>query len=49
MEDKFDDNGVLIYEPSPLDKVWLSEPKQRDRKDTLQRQRRIAQRREELK
>ena len=26
VEEEFDNDGVLIYEPPPLDEVWLSEP-----------------------
>ena len=33
----------------PLDKVWLSDPKQCDHKNALQRQWRVTQRREEIK
>ena len=32
VEEEFDDDGVLIYEPPPLDKVWLTEPERRDRR-----------------
>ena len=49
VEEEFDNDGVLIYEPPPLDEVWLSKPERRDQKDALQRQRRITQRREELR
>ena len=49
VKEEFDDDGVLIYEPPPLDEVWLSEPEQRDRKDALQRHRRVTQRREKLR
>ena len=49
VEEEYDDDGVLIYEPPPLDEVWLSEPERRDRQDALRRQRRITRRREELK
>jgi hypothetical protein len=31
-DDEFDADGVLVYQPPPLDKVWLTEPEQRDRK-----------------
>ena len=40
VEEEYDDDGVLIYEPPPLDEVWLSEPERRDRQDALRRQRR---------
>ena len=49
VEEEYDNDGVLIYEPSPLDEVWLSEPERRDRQDALRRQCRITKRREELK
>ena len=49
VEEEFDDYGVFIYEPPPLDGVWLSEPERRDQKDALRRQRRITQWREELR
>ena len=26
VEEEFDNNGVLIHEPPPLDNVWLPEP-----------------------
>ena len=31
-EEEYDENGLLIYKPPPLDEVWLSEPERRDRK-----------------
>ena len=39
-EEEYDENGLLIYKPPPLDEVWLSEPERRDRKSELQKQRR---------
>ena len=38
--DEFDKDGMLVYEPPPLDEVWLDEPARRDRKNRLDRQRR---------
>ena len=49
VEEEYDDNGVLIYEPPPLDKIWFSEPERCDHQDSLRRQRRITRQREELK
>ena len=37
VEEEYDRNGVLVYEPPPLDEVWLSEPERRDRQDALER------------
>jgi hypothetical protein len=45
VEPEYNEDGVLVYEPPPLDKVWLSEPEQRERKERLRRQR---ERNEEL-
>ena len=39
VEQEFDENGNLIYQPPPLDEVWLSEPERRERKDRLRKQR----------
>ena len=39
VEQEFDENGNLIYQPPPLDEVWLSEPERRERKDRLRQQR----------
>ena len=30
VEEEYDRDGILIYEPPPLDEVWLSEPERRD-------------------
>ena len=49
VEEEYDSDGVLIYEPPPLDEVWLSEPERRDCQDALWRQRQITRRREELR
>ena len=35
VEEEFDEDGNLIYEPLPLDKVWLSEPERREKKGRL--------------
>ena len=48
IEEEYGSDGVLIYEPPPLDEVWLSEPEHRDRQNALRRQRQITRRREEL-
>ncbi|KAL7524301.1 hypothetical protein ACHAWF_002295, partial [Thalassiosira exigua] len=45
VEPEYDDDGVLVYEPPPLDKVWESEPDQRRQKERLRRQ---CERNEEL-
>ena len=48
-EEEFDDDGLLIYKPPPLDEVWLSEPERRERRRDLEEQRRRADaRRKEL-
>ena len=44
VEEEFDERGVIVCEPPPLDEVWLSEPEQRNREIALDRQRRIAER-----
>ncbi|KAL7465925.1 hypothetical protein ACHAXS_006230 [Conticribra weissflogii] len=44
-EDEYDSDGVLVYQPPPLDEVWLSEPELRERKVRLRRQR---QRRDDI-
>jgi len=30
VEEEYDRDGILVYEPPPLDEVWLSEPERRD-------------------
>jgi hypothetical protein len=30
VEEEYDEDGLLIYRPPPLDKVWLSEPERQD-------------------
>ena len=45
VEEEYDDDGMLIYRPPPLDEVWLSEPERRERRDEIDRQRVRAERR----
>ena len=47
-EEEYDEDGVLIYRPPPLDEVWLSEGERRQRRVELekQRDRNIARERE---
>ena len=35
VEEEYDQDGVLVYDPPPLDEVWLSGPEKRDRLDSL--------------
>ena len=44
VEDEYDDDGMLVYPPPPLDKVWLSEPDRRDRQKQLDEQQERASR-----
>ena len=44
IEEEYDKHGVLVYEPPPLDDVWLSQPEKRDKLKALDRQRRINKR-----
>jgi hypothetical protein len=37
--EEYDEDGMLVYTPPPLDEVWLSEPKQRERRQELEKQR----------
>ena len=46
VEEEYDRDGILVYEPPPLDEVWLSEPERRDRRDALEKQRRRTECRE---
>jgi len=39
VEKEHEQDGVLIYEPPPLDEMWLSEPEKRDRLNSLLRDR----------
>ena len=45
VEEEFDDDGILIYTPPPLDEVWLSEPERRERRKVLEQQRVRGERR----
>lgn len=47
VEEEYDEDGVLIYKPPPLDEVWLSEPERRERKNELEKQRRRARHRQQ--
>ena len=38
VEDEYDEDGILIYRPPPLDEVWLSEPERRTRRKALEEQ-----------
>jgi hypothetical protein len=38
-EEEFDEDGILVYRPPPLDEVWLSEPERRERRKSLDSQR----------
>jgi hypothetical protein len=44
VEEEYDEDGLLIYRPPPLDEVWLSEPERRDRRRKLTEQRDRASR-----
>ena len=48
VEEEYDQDGVLVYEPPPLDEVWLSEPEKQDCLGSLARQRRLTERRQKL-
>eukprot|EP00956_Cyclotella_meneghiniana_P021235 scaffold38333_cov66-Cyclotella_meneghiniana.AAC.1 len=37
--EEYDDDGILIYSPPPLDEVWLSKPERRERRHELEKQR----------
>ena len=39
VEPEYDDDGNLVYNPPPLDEVWLTEPERRERKERLRAQR----------
>jgi transposase InsO family protein len=39
VEDEYDEDGMLVYRPPPLDEVWLSEPERRERRKFLEEQR----------
>ena len=38
--EEYDTDGLLIYQPPPLDEVWLSEPERRERKKRFREQQR---------
>jgi hypothetical protein len=38
-KEEYDGNGNLLYQPPPLDEVWLSEPERQDRREALEKQR----------
>ena len=38
-EEEYDNDGMLVYQPPPLDKVWLDEPERREREHRLRKQR----------
>jgi len=38
-EEEYDDDGLLVYMPPPLDEVWLSEGDRRQRRTQLDKQR----------
>jgi hypothetical protein len=44
VEEEYDDDGILVYKPPPLDEVWLSEPERRERRYELDKQRERAAR-----
>ena len=48
IEEEYNQDEVLVYEPSPLDEVWLSEPEKQDCSDSLARQQRLTERRQKL-
>ena len=47
-EEEYDEDGMLVYQPPPLDKVWLTEPERRDRENRLRNQRSRQRRREKM-
>ena len=34
-EEEYDDDGMLIYQPPPLNEVWLDEPERREKEHRL--------------
>ena len=46
VEEEFGESGILMYDPLPLDEVWLLESKRRNRKTSLQKQRQRNKRRQ---
>ena len=39
VEPEYNEDGVLVYSPPPLDEIWLTEPERRDREQRLRDQR----------
>ena len=37
-EDKYDDDGILVYKSPPLNDVWLPEPERHDQCNLLEEQ-----------
>ena len=46
--EEYNEDGVLIYRPPPLDEVWLSEPKCRARQEEIDKQCSVTHCRDEL-
>ena len=46
-EEEYDEDGMLVYQPPPLDEVWLSEPERRDRKERIRGQQRRHRRQQQ--
>lgn len=46
VEEEFDENEILVHEPSPLDEVLLADSKRCDQQDSLDRQRWHTEQRE---
>jgi hypothetical protein len=44
VEEEYDDDGILVHKPPPLDEVWLSEPERRECRHELDKQRERAAR-----
>ena len=47
-EEEYDEDGLLIYTPPPLDEVWLSESDRRERRKVLEEQRTRVQRQRDV-
>eukprot|EP00804_Cyclotella_cryptica_P007127 CCRYP_020034-RB/>CCRYP_020034-RB protein AED:0.46 eAED:-0.11 QI:0/0/0/1/0/0/2/0/484 len=47
VEEEFDEDGILIYGPPPLDEVWLSEPERCEPKNELEKQREHTRRQQD--
>ena len=47
-EEEYDADGMLVYTPPPLDKVWLTEPERRNREKRFREQHNRRERREEI-